>query len=194
MVTGIIMAAGFSKRMGSEKLLLSVEGMPMVERVIRAAIGGGLEEIVFIYRRQELKALAEKYGLKTVYNGSAREGQSASLKLGIAAASPTAQGYLFLVGDQIFLTPSVIHQLLAAFYQNSQGIIVPVYKGKRGNPVLFPKGLRAELLQVEGDQGGRGLLEKYKERVVWLPIEEENADIDVDTPEQYQSIAGIRKK
>ncbi|SHJ76276.1 molybdenum cofactor cytidylyltransferase [Geosporobacter subterraneus DSM 17957] len=193
MVAGIIMAAGFSKRMGSEKLLLPVEGMPMVERVIRAAIGGGLEEIIFIYRRQELKALAEKYGLKTVYNGAASEGQSASLKLGIAAASLEAEGYLFFVGDQIFLTPSVIHQLLAAFHQNPQGIIVPVYKEKRGNPVLFPKGLREELMQVEGDQGGRGLLEKYKERVVWLPIEEENADIDVDTPEQYQSIEGMGK-
>lgn len=193
MVTGIILAAGFSKRMGTEKLLLPVDGVPMIESVIRAASHGGLGEIIFVYRRQALKAIGEKYNLKTVYNGVAEEGQSTSVKAGVAAASTEAEGYLFFVGDQVFLTASVIDQLLAVFRQNPQTIVVPVYKGKRGNPVLFPKKLRGELMEIEGDQGGRTLLEKYKEEITWVPIEIEGGEMDVDTLESYEAVLNREK-
>ncbi|AOT69937.1 molybdenum cofactor cytidylyltransferase [Geosporobacter ferrireducens] len=188
MVTGIILAAGFSKRMGTEKLLLPVGGIPMIERVIQAVVDGGLEEIIFVYRRQEIKALADQYNLKTVYNKMAEEGQSTSVRAGLEAASQKSEGYLFFVGDQVFLTASVIHQLMTAFKQNPQAIVVPVYKEKRGNPVLFPQKLRRELMRIEGDQGGRMLIEKYRKSVIWVPIEIENAEMDVDTVEGYEAV------
>lgn len=193
MITGIILAAGFSKRMGTEKLLLPVNGIPMIEGVIRAVIDGGLEEIIFVYRRQELKDLAEQYHLKTVYNEIAEKGQSTSIRAGLKAASPISKGYLFFVGDQVFLVPSVIHRLRTVFKQNPQAIVVPVYQGKRGNPVLFPQKLREELMQIEGDQGGRVLIEKYKETVIRVPVEIEGAEMDVDTIESYEALLNRRK-
>ena len=193
MVAGIILAAGFSKRMGTEKLLLPVDGIPMIESVIRAASTGGLGEIIFVYRRQELRELAERYNLKTVYNGMAEEGQSTSVKAGLAAVSLEAEGYLFFVGDQVFLTASVIDQLISVFRQNPQAIVVPVYKGRRGNPVLFPKKLRGELMEIEGDQGGRTLLEKYREEITWVPIEIEGGEMDVDTLESYEAVLNREK-
>jgi len=186
MITGIILASGFSRRMQAEKLLLAVDGTPMVERVIQAARASLLDEVVLVYQNENIKKAGEKYGIKTVFNERADAGQSASIKSGIAAASSGADGFMFLVGDQPFINAATINLLIAAFKQAPHDIIIPVYNGKRGNPVIFPATLKDALHTLKGDQGGRVLIEKMPERVKLVTIEDERLGIDVDTEEDYE--------
>ena len=188
MITGIILASGFSRRMQAEKLLLDVDGTPMVERVIQAAMSSLLDEVVLVYRNENIKKAGEKYGIKTVYNECAATGQSASIRIGIDTASSDADGFMFLVGDQPFMNAATINLLIAAFKQDPLNIIAPVYNGRRGNPAIFPSTLKDDLLTVEGDQGGRALIEKMPERVKLVTIEDERMGIDVDTEEDYECV------
>jgi molybdenum cofactor cytidylyltransferase len=188
MITGIILASGLSRRMPAEKLLLDIDGTPMAERVIQAARASLLDEVVLVYQNENIKKAGEKHGIKTVYNERADEGQSASIRIGIEAASPVTDGFMFLVGDQPFLNAATINLLIAAFNQDTHSIIAPVYNGRRGNPAIFPSTLKDDLLTVEGDQGGRALIEKMPERVKLINIEDERVGADVDTVEDYARI------
>ena len=188
MITGIILASGFSRRMQTEKLLLDVDGTPMVERVIQAASASQLNEVVLVYQHEDIKRAGDKYHAKTVFNERADEGQSTSIKTGIKAASLETDGFMFLVGDQPFLNAETINTLIDAFNREHHSIIVPVYNGKRGNPVIFPATLKDDLLALTGDRGGRVLIETMAERVKLVTIEDERLGTDVDTEEDYERV------
>ena len=188
MITGIILASGFSERMARDKLLLEIGGMPVVERVVRAAKSSLLDDIILVYQNNRVKEIGKQYGVRTVYNDSAHEGQSAAVKLGVRESRPDTDAFMFLVGDQPFLDPATINTLIDQSTKNPQQIIVPVYNGKRGNPAIFPSIFRDDLLAIEGDRGGRVLIEKMGDRVKLVVIENSIANIDIDTQEDYEQI------
>ena len=188
MVTGIILASGFSKRMQDEKLLLDVGGVPMVERVIRATQSLLIAEGVLIYRCDAVKEIGDRYGLKTVYNPRAEEGQSRAVKLGESCADPAADGLMFFVGDQPCLTQSTVHKLIETFTGKNNCVVVPLYNGRRGNPVIFPSMLRETLLGLKGDCGGRTVIEGMKKNIVLVSIDEGKEGKDIDTKADYETV------
>jgi molybdenum cofactor cytidylyltransferase len=188
LVTGIILASGFSERMTRDKLLLEVGGMPVVERVVKAAKSSLLDDVILVYQNAGVRAIGEKYQVRTVYNDSAHEGQSAAVKLGVRESRPDTNAFMFLVGDQPFLDPATINTLIDQSTKNPQQIIVPVYNGKRGNPVIFPSLFRNDLLAIEGDTGGRAVMEKRKDKLKLVVFEDCTAGMDFDTEEEYERI------
>jgi molybdenum cofactor cytidylyltransferase len=188
LITGIILASGFSKRMEKDKLLLEVGGIPVIERVLKAAKSSLLDDIILVYQNEKVGAIGGKYRVRTVYNDSAHEGQSAAVKLGVRKSRPDTDAFMFLVGDQPFLEPATINTLIDQFTRNQQSIIVPVYNGKRGNPVIFPSLFRDNLLAIEGDRGGKMVIEKMEDRTRFVPMEESATGIDIDTQEEYERI------
>lgn len=191
MVTGIILASGFSRRMQKDKLLLELDGTSLVERVIRAAAVSRLEECILVFRDPAVRAIGESYGLKTVYNPLAHEGQSAAVRLGVEHVSKKASAYLFMVGDQPFLTPDVINRFIERHKNQPQKILMASYCGKRGNPVLFSAVFRADLLSLSGDAGGRQIISQVPEQVAELAFENQQCGIDIDTPETYRRWAEL---
>jgi molybdenum cofactor cytidylyltransferase len=187
-ITGVILASGFSRRMKKEKLLLDIGGMPMVERVIRAAKFSQIDNLLLIYQSDEIQMIARKHGIKTVYNHRAGEGQSAAVKLGVRSSPADTAGYLFLVGDQPYLNASIINNLIHIFKSGKHLIIVPLYNGKRGNPVIFSAKLRRDLLKLSGDCGGRVIIEKKGECVKLVNIEDKFIGLDIDKKEDYERI------
>jgi molybdenum cofactor cytidylyltransferase len=143
---------------------------------------------VLVYQYEDIKRIGNKYHAKTVFNERADEGQSTSIKTGIKAASLETDGFMFLVGDQPFLNAETINTLIDAFNREHHSIIVPVYNGKRGNPVIFPATLKDDLLALTGDRGGRVLIETMAERVKLVTIEDERLGTDVDTEEDYERV------
>jgi molybdenum cofactor cytidylyltransferase len=95
---------------------------------------------------------------------------------------------MFLLGDQPFLDPTTINILIEQFMRNQHQIIVPVYNGKRGNPAIFPTLFRDELLAIEGDRGGKVIVERMEDRTRFVPIEKSAPGIDIDTQEEYERI------
>ena len=188
MISGIILASGFSKRMKQEKLLLPMGGIALVELVICAARASRLDEVILVYQKEEVEKIGRKYGIKAVHNPRADEGQSAAIKLGINAAHPETDAFMFMVGDQPFLNPATINILIDTFLQDPHSIIVPVYNGIRGNPVIFPSVMKELLLALDGDRGGRVLIEKMSDRVNLVAIIDVMSGADIDTLEDYRRI------
>ncbi len=185
-ISGIILASGFSERMGRDKLLCNIDGVPLVERVVKAARGSRLDEILMVYRSAAVKEIAGRYDIKTVYNDRAGEGQSAAIKKGLEAASPDMTAFMFMVGDQPFLDTDTIDTLIDTFTAGKHKIVVPVYAGRRGNPVIFAASLKQMLLGIAGDKGGRVIIEKMSGQVQEVAIDQARLGIDIDTESDYR--------
>jgi len=186
MITGIILASGLSRRMGSDKLLLPVDGIAIVERVMQAADASLLNDIVLVYQNPAVRTLAERCRIRPVYNPDAALGQSASIKAGVLAALPETRAYMFLTGDQPFITVGIINLLVATWRKNPVDIIVPVYGSRRGSPVIFPATLQPKLLALEADTGGRSVMDQVPDMVRCVSMPDADAGIDIDTPAEYE--------
>lgn len=185
MISGIILASGFSKRMKMDKLSLEINGIPIIESVIKAANKSLLDEILIIYRDIKIKEIADKYCIRTFFNGNANLGQSESIKLGVRNSDINAQAYLFLVGDQPFITSDVIDQIINSYNRKHYSIVVPTYNGKKGSPVLFSSIYKEKLLSLEGDTGGREIIANEGTQIYFENITQSKAGLDIDTYEDY---------
>lgn len=188
MISGIILASGFSSRMGEDKLLITIGRTTIIQRVIHAATAADLDEIILVYRRDALKRMGDKYRIKTVKNNHAATGQSAAVKTGVRAASKNTQAYVFMVGDQPLLDPATINLIIGHHRGNPTHIILPTYRGKRGNPVLFPSVFRKQLLQISGDKGGITVINNAADQVKQVEIGDPHIGVDVDTLEDLNRI------
>lgn len=187
-VTGLIMASGFSRRMKTDKLLLSFGVQTVVERVIDACLGSNLDEIILVYRKPEVRDMVRKSKVKTVLNDQALEGQSASIKTGISQVEENMDGLMFIVGDQPLLDSQTIDKLIDEFEQNPDKIIIPVYGENKGNPIIFPRSLINELKNLEGDVGGREVINNNLDKVKYIGIDNHKAGLDMDTVEEYEKL------
>ena len=180
--------------MGSDKLLLPVDGIAIVERVMQAADASLLDDVIVVYQNPAVRKLAERYRIRQVYNPDAVQGQSASVKAGVLAALSQTQAYMFLTGDQPFITAQTINLLISAWRAGTGHIIVPIYDGKRGSPTIFPAACRPELLTLLGDTGGRALIAAHPECVQQIEIPNSREGLDVDTRQLYDKIIYERKQ
>jgi molybdenum cofactor cytidylyltransferase len=187
MITGIILASGYSKRMKEDKLLMKIDGTKMIELVIERCKESFLDNIILIYRTEEIKKIGERYNIKTLYNPKAHLGQSEGLKLGVKEAK-NSEAYMFLVGDQPFITAQLIDTLIEEYRLNRASIVVPYYNCRRGMPTIFSSTFRDELLKVEGDKGGRDIIEKNASLVRKVFIDDKNLGMDIDTPEDFRQL------
>lgn len=191
MISGIILASGHSRRMGKrQKLLLNIGNKPMIERVIQAVKASRIHEIILVYSDKKVKAMGDKYDLLTVFNPNSMDGQSTSMREGIMAASPHAQGYMFFVGDQPFLQVDVINKLMDAFSQGKGSIIQPIYDDQRGNPVIFHKKFKDKLFNIKGDSGGKSIITENMEDVYFISFDNPIFGKDIDTWEVYEEFKG----
>ena len=116
------------------------------------------------------QALLAGRPVQVVLNPAWAEGQSTSMKAGLAALPPTVDSAVFLLVDLPGVTPDIISTLIQRHRQSLAPLVWPEYEGQRGNPILFDRTLFPELAQVSGDTGGRPVVMKYKdqaERVTW---------------------------
>ena len=185
------MAAGTTQRIGKQKLLLDFKGKPVLRRVLEAALASDLDEVVCAVRdvsevQQRISLKHDK--LRWVCNKKAPEGQSTSVIAGLKAISPQSEAAFFLVGDQPLVKRDLIDGLIDLFRKTAALIVAPTFQGQTRNPVLFHKDLFPEFLKLTGDRGGRRLIEKYKDKTVFLEWKEEAPFLDVDRWEDYERL------
>lgn len=191
MITGIILASGFSRRMETDKLLMDIEGEMLIEKVIKAAIHSNLDDILLVYRVEKIKEIGRKFGVRTVYNGRANLGQSESLKVGIRNAH-NMRAFMFLVGDQPFLTSYIIDKLIDEYKESDKPILVPFYNNVRGMPMIISSKYREEILSIVGDKGCRDIVDRNVEHTHKVYIDEDIIGIDIDTKEEYEKLFCIK--
>jgi len=188
MIAGIILAAGEGNRMGKEKLLLPLGHLCILEWVLKAAQSSFLEKIYLVVRPEDkkLKEIGKKWGIDIVFNPDFYKGMSSSIQKGLFLIdSREVNGFFLILGDQPFITPYILNRLMTSFLPGQKEIVVPCYKGKRGNPVLFDIFWKEELMTVTGDVGGRVLIKKYPEKVRKVDICNEAVILDIDREDDY---------
>jgi molybdenum cofactor cytidylyltransferase len=193
-LAAIVLAAGRSTRMGGpNKLLVPIDGEPMVRHAVRAAEAAGLAEIVVVtgHMREEVEAALAGLPVRFVHNPRFAEGLSTSLKAGVAALSPEIDGAFVLLGDMPRIGPEHLRALAAAFDPAAgRGIVVPVRDGRRGNPVLWGRAFFSTFAGLEGDTGARHLIDQFPEAVAEVVMPDRASLVDVDTPEALAELAG----
>jgi molybdenum cofactor cytidylyltransferase len=191
-VGGVVLAAGRSTRLDGDrpKQLLEIDGEPMIRRVVRAALGSDLAEVVVVlgHRAEDVGAVLGDLGVKTVENPDHADGQSTSVRAGIAALSPSVAAAMFLPADQPRLTSATIDRLVAAWAASPGAVVVPVNGGRRGSPVTFGRELFSELEGLCGDTGGRSILPRHEDRIVAVEVEDPAELADVDTAEDFHRV------
>jgi molybdenum cofactor cytidylyltransferase len=190
-VAAIVLAAGRSSRMGRNKLLLDLEGKPILCHAVDQALDAGLREVVVVSGHQASK-IRDALGDRPVKVIEAREhklGMSASLKAGIRALNPKTEAALVMLGDMPQVSASLIRRLIAAYNPlEGRSIVAPTVEGKRGNPVLFDRRYFPEMLELEGDVGARHLIGAHDDQVAELAVDDAAVFTDVDTPEAYDQL------
>jgi molybdenum cofactor cytidylyltransferase len=202
----IILAAGSSSRMGGgrHKLLLPLDGRPVLAHVIDATIASQARPILIVLGHQidqvstHIKPYTIHHDISLINNTDYLQGMSTSLRMGVQTL--LSNGYrksktpyqvdsaLIMLGDQPMITPRVIDTLIRAYRTRSRSIVAPLYNGKRGSPVLFDGSLFPELIEVTGDEGGRTVLERHRQEVELVEMGDTLANYDVDTWEAYQQL------
>jgi molybdenum cofactor cytidylyltransferase len=189
-VAGIVLAAGQATRFGATKQLMPWKDSTLVERAAQAALDAGLRCVIVVTGQDADRVGAAVAGLpvQVAFNSEFAIGLSTSMRRGIAALPAGIDAALFLLADQPGVTPEVVKALVQAHRKTLAPIVLPTYKGHRGNPVLFDVSLFHELTKIEGDVGGRALLEKHAGSLVRVPVEEPGILEDIDTSEDHRRL------
>jgi molybdenum cofactor cytidylyltransferase len=193
-IEGIVLAAGLSTRMGVPKLTLEIEGIPIIRRVVCAALESELHRVILVLGpsdsgvKEALGSMAIDPRLSQVVNRFPQAGMSSSMRTGMKSLVREAAGVMILLGDQPGITGYIINELLAAFRREQTKIILPLVLGRRTTPVIFPATLFSELMEETGDIGGRNVLKRHADQVVELEMGQEYDDTDLDTPEDLAKI------
>ncbi len=193
-IAGIVLAAGLSTRMGMPKLTLEIEGIPVIRRVVRAALESQLHRVILVTGppdssvAEALGPLAENGRLHHVVNPIPQAGMASSMRKGMGSLDHKDAGVMILLGDQPGITGNTINRLLASFLREQTKIVVPVVLGRKTTPVTFPAALFSELMLESGDIGGRNVLKRHPDKVVELEVGQDYDPTDLDTPEDLDKI------
>lgn len=190
MISGVVLAAGTSARLGRPKQLLDLGGQPLLTHILRNASASDLDEVVLVlgHEAAPIANAVGEWGQRVVINPVYAEGQSTSVRLGLASVDPTTEAVVFLLGDQPRVGPEIIDAVIQRFLETGGPIVVPTYGGARGNPVLIARELFPALAEVRGDKGARQLLAARRDQIVTTPIADGALPADVDTEEDYQAL------
>ncbi|MDR2599914.1 MAG: nucleotidyltransferase family protein [Oscillospiraceae bacterium] len=189
-ISAILTAAGLSKRMGCDKLLLEFNGVTLLQRAVDLLSELSVSEKILITIEERLERLVVPQGIQIIINENPETGHSSSVRLGIETANKFRHisHYLFLVADQPKLTKADIQQIIDAGEINQDKIIYPVINDKPNTPSLFPIKFSDELLKISGDTGGRVIRDLYLKSCLAIPPINPDRFTDINTMEDYNAL------
>ncbi|TCH99608.1 4-diphosphocytidyl-2C-methyl-D-erythritol kinase [Roseococcus sp. SYP-B2431] len=198
-VAGLVMAAGRSSRMAplNKLLVTDDQGVAMVARVTEKVLASGVRPVLVVtgHDRERVQEALAGRPVSFVHAEDYAEGLSASLRAGLSALPPEAEGVLVALGDMPLVEPAVIARILAGFDpEEGRAIVQPTFRGKHGNPMLWGREFLPEMMQLTGDMGARQLVAKHADRLVEVEVPDDGVLRDFDTAESLKSAAGFGSK
>ncbi len=190
--TGLVLAAGSSRRMGSPKQLLLVGGRPLLEIVVAAACGSRLDDVLVVLgaSADEIQGRLDLGRARVLVNPDHASGMASSLRAGIAALGQEVDRVMVILGDQPDVTSRLFDSLLDL--QETSGLPAAAlsFNGLLHPPVVLRRELWGDLTALEGDVGCRAVIRAKPELVAKLPVEDDlTHPVDLDTPEDYRRLA-----
>jgi molybdenum cofactor cytidylyltransferase len=211
MIWAIVLAAGESRRMGTQKMLLPFGDTTIVGAVVRTASASRVDGTMVVLGadrdaiRDELASLSRRPARRSgapvqpdrpaakvsfTVNDHYQLGMLTSIQAGMRALPAGADAAVIMLGDQPFLGAPVVDSVIGAFEAGGRGIVIPTFQGRRGHPVLVDLKYRDEILAIEPLDGLRALMRAHPEDILEVEVADPNILRDMDTPEDY---AGLPK-
>lgn len=187
MIAAVVLAAGTSSRMGRPKQTVRVGGVPMLERVLKNYRESRVERVVVVIggHADEVRSAVSFRDEVVVANPRFAEGMSSSLRLGIRHVGD-ADAAIIALGDQPFVRTSTINRIVSAYESWGARIVVPTYRGDRGNPVLFDRALFPQLGRIRGDVGAKSVVQRNAKDVLEVEVRDGGILADIDTPSDLE--------
>jgi molybdenum cofactor cytidylyltransferase len=188
MIPAIILAAGQSKRMGTAKMLLPFGQKTILESVIGSVQQSKVDEVVVVVgaRRKELEKKISHLQILTTFNPRYSTGMLSSVQHGIDKINPKAEAAVIVLGDQPSLSPATIDHIIDAFTRTKKGIVLPVYRGRRGHPILIDMKYKEEIEKLNPLVGLRELIHHHADDVCEVEVGTDSILQDIDTPTDYE--------
>lgn len=195
----VVLAAGRSSRMGGgiNKLLAKVAGVPVIRRVVQAALASRARPVLVVtgHERERVEAALDGLPVQFVHNEDYTSGMASSLRAGIAAVPKDVAGALVVLGDMPLVQSVLLDRLMDAYApQEGRLVVVPVAGSSRGHPVLWSRRYFEELMALEGDVGARHLLVQHQDAVGHIEVADQGAFMDVDTPEALEAALTLARE
>lgn len=187
-VGAVVLAAGMSKRMGQSKVLLPWDGRTVIEAITSRLVVARLADVVVVtgYRSKHVERALKKLPVRTVHNPGYAQGEMlSSVQAGLAALNDNVAAALIVLGDQPSLDNRIVNQLLNTYMVGQGDIVVPVFQGQRGHPVLIGRRYWPELLALESG-APRDVLRRYPDHMASVEVDNDSVLRDIDTPEEYR--------
>jgi len=192
MLAAVILSGGASRRMGSPKALLPYQGRPFLEHLLdvtalpeigarRVVLGADAEPIV--------KAIQLKPE-DVVINADWEQGQLSSIQAGLRSLPAGTDGMLLCLIDHPLISAALVRELVELFYASKKPIVLPLYEGRRGHPVIFSAALYEELLTAPQETGARAVVWAHASEVGELRTNEEGCVLNLNDPETMRNVLG----
>ena len=192
-VAAIVLAAGISRRIGTHKQLLRLGGKSLLERTLDNVRGSAVDEIILVLgaAADEVRQQLTTDGIHVVVNPDFQQGMGTSLRTGLAAVSPSMRGALIVLADQPFVRSSTLDRMIARWQKHAPQILIPLYRGFRGNPVLLDRSVFPELMNLTGDIGCRAIFGSHAESIHRVAVDDVGILLDIDTTEDWERFSSL---
>mgnify|MGYP000868978894 CR=1 FL=1 len=193
----VVLAAGFSSRMGKCKALLDVGGSAALERILSTLRLSGVEDIVVVsgHYREAVEGEAKRGGARAVFNEHYEKGMLSSIKAGVTALSSNLDGFFLLPVDVPLVKPATLQALKQARRSEpNPAVVIPAFLGRRGHPPLVATGLIPGILEWDGPGGLRAFLDRYEEASLVLEMPDQGVVTEMNTPEEYAALRSLASR
>lgn len=186
-VVGVVLAAGESRRMGTLKALLPFGTRTVIEQVLQPLLQADLAGVAVVlgYRAADIAAVIEALPVQILHNPDYQHGMTTSVQVALRHITPIPDAYLLALVDQPHLGPGPIQRLLTACADTHKGLVIPIYAGKRGHPIVLAARYRPEVLALGQEQGLHLVMRGHPDDTLEVPMDSDDILRDMDYPADY---------
>lgn len=186
-IWAVILAAGESKRMGTPKMLLPFNGSTMIRNVIQNVSESDISKIMVVLgaHKEKISMEIEKLPVRTCFNDDFSQGMLTSVKCGVRNLPSGFDAVLVFQGDQPLIRPATINKIINSYTSSNKSLAIPVYKNRRGHPLLVDKKYTIDIEKISPDKGLNTLAEQYSHDVLEVETDDPGILRDFDTYEEY---------
>ena len=188
-ITGILLAAGLSTRMGTPKQLLPFGNSTMIETVIDNLLQSKLGEVIVVIGHQAdlIRSTIKSEPVQIVFNPNFCDGMLSSVQCGLRSVLKSSSAFAITLVDQPLITPDLIDIVIAAHYENNYGITIPRFNDQRGHPAIFDCQYTEEILELDQhSEGVRSILQTHADDIYYIQVDSDRILQDIDEKEDYK--------